>query len=589
VSDLTTGIGFKNFRRFENFPLLEFGPITYMVGRNNAGKTTIVKGLLLVMDYLQNQLSDRFSFDDNVLEEANIVTFGRAKNSFLNEPIIEFSIQIESYQIKVEVSGIDESTSANVTKFKLDDQHSGYFLEVDYITKRIKIHKTLQYVQKKSDKDSEELRLDTEIKKLKEEQALYKTKASKEALKIADQINSIDKRKKDLYEDSEDQEDLFEFNLNYSINFEDFFEEQKEEDNDIEEDEDGYGVYGDAYNMDEFPDHIPEFHEKVIDKDNSDDWHSQEYDLKPPKTEENQLKEMISLFLYQNTVNYKQYLDKRDKVIKSSGLSEKYSDVIELHNQGKELKNWIDKVVASIDQQFFIYLGSNPTKQSALFSLRDKKNPLAKAIHEFYQTGVEPGDMEWRFVKRWMERFEVGDDFEIKLYAGEAYEFHVKTKNKVNPFSENSNHLADKGMGSLQAMVIILSVATIIRKHLKKRHKNITIILEEPEQNLHPALHSMLTEFFHEIYTQYGIKFLIETHSEYIIRKSQLIGLTEDYFSNQKLNPNPFKVYYFHKDEGPYEMEYTPQGKFEKDFGKGFYDEASKMAMEQIKLIRKSN
>ena len=62
----TKGIGFKNFRRFENFPLLEFGNITYMVGRNNSGKSTMVKALLLVIDYLQNQLDETFSFDNKV-------------------------------------------------------------------------------------------------------------------------------------------------------------------------------------------------------------------------------------------------------------------------------------------------------------------------------------------------------------------------------------------------------------------------------------------------------------------------------------------------------------------------------------------
>ena len=75
----TKGIGFKNLGGLKNFPLLEFGNITYMVGRNNSGKSTMVKALLLVMDYLQNQLDDTFSFDNKVLEDANIVTFGRAK------------------------------------------------------------------------------------------------------------------------------------------------------------------------------------------------------------------------------------------------------------------------------------------------------------------------------------------------------------------------------------------------------------------------------------------------------------------------------------------------------------------------------
>ncbi len=55
-------IAFQNFRRFQNFPGLELGNISIMVGRNNSGKSTMVKAILLVLDYLQNQQYDTFSF-----------------------------------------------------------------------------------------------------------------------------------------------------------------------------------------------------------------------------------------------------------------------------------------------------------------------------------------------------------------------------------------------------------------------------------------------------------------------------------------------------------------------------------------------
>ena len=73
-----------------------------------------------------------------------------------------------------------------------------------------------------------------------------------------------------------------------------------------------------------------------------------------------------------------------------------------------------------------------------------------------------------------------------------------------------------------------------------------------------------------------------------MIRKAQLIAIEEDYIKNQDINPNPFKIVYFHKEEGPYEMEFTEQGKFKKDFGPGFYNEASDISIEIIKNIRKN-
>ena len=127
----TKGIGFKNFRRFEEFPQLEFGNITYMVGRNNSGKSTMVKALLLIMDYLQNQLGDTFSFDNNVLEDANIVTFGRAKCNLIDEPEIVFSYKLNNYEITCHISGEENETRVKVNKLLIIDTEDGYVFNID--------------------------------------------------------------------------------------------------------------------------------------------------------------------------------------------------------------------------------------------------------------------------------------------------------------------------------------------------------------------------------------------------------------------------------------------------------------------------
>ena len=55
-------IGFKNFRRFENFPALDLAPITIFVGENNAGKSTVVKGILALSDFLNRWRDDDVDF-----------------------------------------------------------------------------------------------------------------------------------------------------------------------------------------------------------------------------------------------------------------------------------------------------------------------------------------------------------------------------------------------------------------------------------------------------------------------------------------------------------------------------------------------
>ena len=74
------------------------------------------------------------------------------------------------------------------------------------------------------------------------------------------------------------------------------------------------------------------------------------------------------------------------------------------------------------------------------------------------------------------------------------------------------------------------------------------------------------------------MRFVVETHSEYIVRKSQVI-VAEANKSNGYVKI-PFKVYFLPNDAKPYEMEYRTDGKFSNEFGTGFFDTASTLAFE---------
>ena len=50
-------VGFKNFRRFKDFPMMDLGDINIFVGRNNAGKSTVLKAMQL-MKWNLNTLSN---------------------------------------------------------------------------------------------------------------------------------------------------------------------------------------------------------------------------------------------------------------------------------------------------------------------------------------------------------------------------------------------------------------------------------------------------------------------------------------------------------------------------------------------------
>ena len=149
------------------------------------------------------------------------------------------------------------------------------------------------------------------------------------------------------------------------------------------------------------------------------------------------------------------------------------------------------------------------------------------------------------------------------------------------------------GMGTNQLMVLLFSLATIMFEegyHGKDGGRSYIpkfIIIEEPEQNLHPRLQSKLADLILDVTKDPSYRFLIETHSEYLIRRTQVLvaemGLEETDLEKQ----NPFKVYYFPEDSRPYDMKYQINGHFEETFGEGFFDEAGKWTRELIRSKRK--
>jgi predicted ATPase len=155
-------------------------------------------------------------------------------------------------------------------------------------------------------------------------------------------------------------------------------------------------------------------------------------------------------------------------------------------------------------------------------------------------------------------------------------------------------HLSNLGYGVTQLLPIILSV--LFNDEPK------TYIIEEPESNLHPALQSKLADFFFEAMSLKKLfpnsskyildvkligkvslnRFIIETHSEYLIRKLQYLTAS----SKSKMTPDDTVIYYFYnpkvvpKNEPQiYKINITSEGALSKNFGQGFLDETSNLSL----------
>ena len=229
------------------------------------------------------------------------------------------------------------------------------------------------------------------------------------------------------------------------------------------------------------------------------------------------------------------------------------------------------------------YLYAHAVTQTIIYSAKDSNDYLSKTIHDFASEKLTSNRKD--FVVSWMKVFNIGIDFHIRSVGGEAHLVTITNKDGqvVN--------LADKGMGSIQLMVLLFRLAIYLpsQKGRGQRFSDTRIvIIEEPEQNLHPMLQSKLADLLYTLNKEYGFRFIIETHSEYLIRRSQVI-VSENFNTDETLKENPFKVYYFPSDGVPYDMEYLPNGMFANNFGEGFTNEAGKLHMTLLKNQKKQN
>ncbi|MGO3181225.1 MAG: DUF3696 domain-containing protein [Aequorivita sp.] len=116
------------------------------------------------------------------------------------------------------------------------------------------------------------------------------------------------------------------------------------------------------------------------------------------------------------------------------------------------------------------------------------------------------------------------------------------------------------------------------------------LIIEEPEANLHPNLQSKLADILVLAHHQFGIHFILETHSEYLIRKLQYLVAKND------ISQDDVTIYYFNSDEfvtanekKVKEIKIDEFGGLTDTFGPGFFDEATQLQFELYKLNQAQN
>jgi energy-coupling factor transporter ATP-binding protein EcfA2 len=225
----------------------------------------------------------------------------------------------------------------------------------------------------------------------------------------------------------------------------------------------------------------------------------------------------------------------------------------------------------SIKEDFasMYFINSIRANSQRFYSLDFRESDFNLFIVEFLK--LSHSEQYKAFLKKWLQEFEIADDYSIELIDGSGSQvFLIRDEEKIN--------LVDLGYGVTQFLPVLLKI--VYCDNMGKR----TIVIEEPETNLHPKFQSMLADLFVDAQKTFGISFIIETHSEYLIRKLQYLT------ARKELAPQTGVVIHYidNADRNKRAMPTDPQvrkitieanGRLSSPFGSGFYDEADNLAL----------
>lgn len=226
------------------------------------------------------------------------------------------------------------------------------------------------------------------------------------------------------------------------------------------------------------------------------------------------------------------------------------------------------------------FVNTNNNANQRIYTL--KENPILSKILKQITTAKDDMDNKdyFDFLEKYIKIFEIGTEITIERNAeGLGTHLYIVKNNK-------KTLLTDMGHGVSKILPIILQ---IVLTAIDNVEFNAILFIEEPESNLHPALQSKLADLFVEATETFNIQFVIETHSEYLIRKLQYLTT-----SNQStFTAEDSVIYYLHNPENiPLgesqikKINIMKNGNLSDDFGEGFFDEADRIAMELFLLNR---
>lgn len=322
----------------------------------------------------------------------------------------------------------------------------------------------------------------------------------------------------------------------------------------------------------------------------------------------------IEMYNIRQLSDWDQWINNRNKEIKDwkpyFKTEEEFEDLLATNYPERQIiEHYLELVADEVFAPKFTenveYIDSGSAAIRRTYSVEDS-NKMSKALFDFNSAKII--DEEWSdifhpyyhkpgsFVNYWLGKF-IGKGWEVNTTGDD--------EGRIKVFVERNGEkrlLADEGYGITQLVSLLLLIDNSIKPADEKEtqtpwhdgkpdHKNLyferhpqVICVEEPEVHLHPQYQSLLADMFVEAYQKYNIHFIIETHSEYLIRELQVMVADKE----NTLTSNDVSLNYVEKDEKGVshnrQIKILEDGRLSKTFGTGFFDAADTLAFEILKL-----